>query len=102
MNTRVVLLFLVLFMILALHLPVGMIAGLGFQPNILIAGLVAVVLTSFLAERSMGLVILVVTLTLLANFPVEDYIALGFDRDVVITVLILLVLTPIVYRFFDD
>lgn len=101
MNSKSILLFLVLFVTIAVNLPTGMFAGFGFQPNLVLAFFIALGVTAAIKEAHLGMTIVVVVLTALANLPVEDYVEFGFDRDIIITALVVLVISPIIYHFFD-
>ena len=91
---KAILIFIILFLTIAINLPHGMIARMGFDANILIAGLIAVVLTGLLRHRQLFLIILVVFCALAANVPdemVEDY---GLDPDYFLGILLALVILP--------
>ena len=90
-----VLIFIILFLTIAINLPHGMIARMGFDADILIAVLIAVVLTGLLQHRGLFLIILVVFCSLAANVPEEMVRGWGLDPDYFLGVLIALVILPI-------
>lgn len=90
-----VLIFIILFLTIAINLPHGMIARMGFDADILIAVLIAVVLTGLLQHRQLFLIILVVFCALAANVPEEMVRGWGLDPDYFLGVLIALVILPI-------
>jgi len=96
MLAKYLLFFLIIFLALAVNLPDGMIARLGFDPNYLFAALVAMALAGLLVHRRMLLVLLILACTIGANLPanVTDY--LGLDRDILFATLIALVFIPFI------
>lgn len=92
---KMVLIFIVLFLTIAINLPHGMITRLGFDADILIAVLVAVVLTGLLRHSQLFLVVLVVICAVAANLPNEMLIEYSIDPDYFLGILIALVLFPI-------
>ena len=92
---KAVLIFIILFLTIAINLPHGMIARLGFDADILIAVLIAVVLTGLLQHRQLFLIILVVFCALAANVPAEMVRGWGLDPDYFLGVLVALVILPI-------
>lgn len=92
---RAILIFIVLFLTIAINLPHGMISRLGFDADVLIAVLVAVVLTALLQHRQMFLVVLVVFCAIAANLPAETIRSYGIDPDYFMGILFALVVLPI-------
>ena len=92
---KAVLIFIILFLTIVINLPHGMIARLGFDADILIAVLIAVVLTGLLQHRQLFLIILVVFCVLAANIPEEMMRSWGLDPDYFLGVLLALVILPI-------
>ena len=92
---KAVLIFIILFLTLAINLPHGMIARLGFDADILIAVLIAVVLTGLLQHRQLFLIILVVFCAVAANVPEEMVQSWGLDPDYFLGVLLALVILPV-------
>ena len=90
-----ILVFIVLFLTLAINLPHGMIARMGFDADILIAVLIAVVLTGLLRHKQLFLIILVVGCALAANVPDEMVREFGLDPDYFLGVLVALTVLPI-------
>ncbi|MDH5612939.1 MAG: hypothetical protein OEY66_10840 [Gammaproteobacteria bacterium] len=89
-----VLIFIILFLTIAINLPHGMIARMGFDANVLIAALIAVVLAGLLRQRQLFLIILVVFCALAANVPDEMVEEYGLDPDYFLGILIALVILP--------
>ena len=92
---KAVLIFIILFLTIAINLPHGMVARMGFDADILIAVLIAVVLTGLLRHRQLFLVIIVVFCALAANVPEEMISGLGIDPDYFLGILVALVILPI-------
>jgi hypothetical protein len=90
-----VLIFIILFLTIAINLPHGMIARMGFDADILIAVLIAIVLTGLLRQRQLFLVVLVVFCAAAANVPEEMVIEWGIDPDYFLGILVALVFLPI-------
>lgn len=90
-----ILIFIILFLTIAINLPHGMIARMGFDANYLIAVLVAVVLTGLLQHRQLFLIVLVVLCALAANIPGEMVQAWGLDPDYFLGILVALVILPV-------
>ncbi|MDH5711480.1 MAG: hypothetical protein OEZ15_07460 [Gammaproteobacteria bacterium] len=97
---KMVLIFIVLFLTMAINLPHGMIMRLGFDADILIAVLVAVVLAGLLRNSQLFLVFLVVICMVAANLPGEMLIEYGIDPDYFLGILIALSLFPIGNKLF--
>ncbi|MCW8830535.1 MAG: hypothetical protein OQK32_03335 [Gammaproteobacteria bacterium] len=89
------LVFIILFLTIAINLPHGMITRMGFDADILIAVLIAVVLTGLLRHKRLFLIVLVVFCALAANVPEEMIAGWGIDPDYFLGVLVALVLLPI-------
>ena len=92
---KTLLIFIILFLTIAINLPHGMIARMGFDADILIAVLIAVVLTGLLRHRQLFLIILVVFCALAANVPEEMISEWGLDPDYFLGILVALVILPI-------
>jgi hypothetical protein len=93
------LIFLVVVLVLAVNTPEGFLVRLGFDPNILMITLIALVITGLVAQRNLALVVLVVLLIVGANLPPETAESLGVNPDYLLATLIGLVLAPIVIRY---
>ncbi len=89
---------LTMFMSIGANLSDGFMSRLGFDPDILLAALVAFVIAGMIAHHKIALIVLVVILTLGANVSEETALAMGYDPDYLLLGLILLVLTPFVCR----
>lgn len=90
-----ILVFIILFLTIAINLPHGMISRMGFDADILMAVLIAVVLTGLLRDKQLFLVVLVVFCVLAANVPDEMIREYGLDPDYFLGVLVALVVLPI-------
>ena len=90
-----ILIFTILFLTIAINLPHGMIARLGFDADVLIAALIAVVLTGLVRHRQLFLVILVLFCALMVNVPEEMIREWGIDPDYFLGILAALVILPI-------
>lgn len=89
---------LVIFMAVGVNLPGGMIARLGFEPNYILAALLAVVVAGMMAQRHVLLIVLVVVLAVGANLPAEYAERLHLDPDYLLAALVAVVLLPVVER----
>ena len=89
------LVFIISFLSIAINLPDSMIARLGFDPDYLMAALVAVAITGLTLHRRMLLVVLVVFCSIAANLPAEVVHGWGLDKDYIIATLAVLVLLPV-------
>ena len=92
---KAVLVFIVLFLTMAINLPHGMISRIGFDANYLIAALAAVVLTGLLMHRQLFLIVLVVFACIAANMPDEMMKSWGLESNYFLAVLIALVVLPV-------
>lgn len=93
-------LFLVLFVSIAVNLPSGYLAMLGLDVSIILAALVAVLLTVLTAHRRVFFVVLVVVMSIAANLPDPAIQRFGLDREVLLAGLIAIVLIPYVMYMF--
>ena len=87
--------FLVLFLTISVNLPHSIIDRVGFDADLLLAALVAVVITGLVIHRQLFLIVLVLFCTIAANLPVAIISTWGVDRDYFFATLIALVLLPI-------
>jgi hypothetical protein len=92
---QAVLVFLVLFLTISVNLPDSVIARLGFDADILMAALVAVVMTGLIQHKNLLLIILVVFCSIFANMPDETMKGWGLNSDYFFGILVALVITPI-------
>ena len=90
-----VLVFFILFLTISINLPDSVISRLGFDADILMAALVAVVITGLIQHKNLLLIILVVFCSVLANMPEEVMQSWGLDSDYFFGILVALVVTPI-------
>lgn len=93
---RYLLVSLVLFLVITVNLPDGMLAHLGLAPNVLLATLVAIAIAGLVAHRNLLLVTLAVLCVAGANLPTGIAQSLGIDRDILIATLIGLILMPLI------
>lgn len=89
------LVFIILFLTLSVNLPNSFISRMGFNADILMAALVAVVLTGLVQFKNMFLTILVILCSVFANMPDEVMHGWGLDNDYFFGVLVALLITPI-------
>lgn len=89
------LVFLISFLSIAINLPDSVIARVGFDPDYLMAALVAIAITGLTMHRRMFLVVLVVFCSVAANLPADLISSWGLDKDYIIATLIVLVLLPV-------
>ena len=92
---QAVLVFLVLFLTISVNLPDSIITRVGFDANVLLAALVAVVMTGLIQHKNILLIILVVLCSVFANMPADVMHGWGLDSDYFFGVLVALVVTPI-------
>lgn len=98
---KIILIFVVMVMTVAINLEDNFIARLGFDSNYLVITLVAVVFTGLLAYRDLMLIVLVLFLSIGANMPEEFMQNLHIDRDYLTGVLIAIVIVPIIGKVLD-
>jgi len=91
---KAILIFIILFLTMAINMPHGMIARMGFGANYLIAALIAVVLAGLLRQRQLFLIVLAVLCALAANIPDEMLMKYGLDPDYFLGILVALVILP--------
>ncbi len=96
MAAKFILFFLIIFLSIAINMPDGMIARMGFDANYLFAALAAVAITGLIVHRRLFLVVLVMISTVGANLPVGITDQLGLDRDILVATLVALVVIPFV------
>ena len=82
------LIFVTLSMSIGANLSDGFLIRLGFDPSILLAGLVALVLTGLIAHRSLALIVLIVMVTIGANLPLDTATEMGYDPDYLLAALV--------------
>ncbi len=94
------LVFFTLSMSIGANLSDGILARLGFNPDYLLAGLAALVLTGLVFHRSLALIVLVVVVTCGANVSAETAVNIGYDPDYLLAALAAIIASPVVYRDF--
>lgn len=92
---KVISVFVVLFLMIAINLPHGMFARMGFEGDYLMAALIAMVLALLVRNRHLYLIVLVVLCTLAANLPDAIYADWLIDPDYFLGILLALVILPI-------
>lgn len=92
---KVISVFVILFLMIAINLPHGMFARIGFEGDYLMAALVALVLALLVRNRHLYLIILVVLCTLAANLPETMFAEWYVDPDYFLGILLALVILPI-------
>ena len=92
---KFILVFIMLFMTIAINLPSSIISRLGFQADYLLAALVAVVVTGLVQHKQLFLIVLVLLCSVMANVPKEVLGAWSLDPDYFFAVLVALIVTPV-------
>lgn len=92
---KYVLVFLVIFLSVAVNLPEDFLNDLGFSPRYLIAALGAWIAAGLLSSKRMLLIVAVAGMALLANLPEATLSSLGVDRVWLIGALVVIVLSPL-------
>jgi len=87
--------FIILFLTISVNLPDSIISRMGFDADILMAALVAVVITGLIQHKNLLLIILVIFCSIFANMPDEVMQKWGLDNDYFFGILVALVVTPI-------
>lgn len=95
------LVFLVLFISIAVNMPDGIIARLGIDPNYLIVTLGALAIAGLVAHRHLALIVLVTIMCIGANLPADYATQVGINRDVLTTGLITFAIAPYILRWFE-
>lgn len=91
---KFVLVFLVLFMTIAINLPDDMIKGIGLDPKYLMAALGAWIFAGLLSNGKMLLVVLVIGMAMLANLPASSLDNMGIDKTYLLIGLLCVAITP--------
>ncbi|MDH5484406.1 MAG: hypothetical protein OEY43_04140 [Gammaproteobacteria bacterium] len=92
---QALLVFIILFMTIAVNLSHSVIARIGFNADYLMAALLAVVITGLVNHKKLFLIVLVIMCSVLANLPQEIMDRWGLEGDYFFAVLVGLVLTPV-------
>ena len=90
-----------MFMSVGVNLPEGILYRLGLDPDILIAGLIAFVITGMIYHRHIALIVLVVLMSFAANVSQETALGLGYNPDYILAGLIAIVILPFVCKQLD-
>ncbi len=94
---KLLLIFVVVLMSVAVNLPEGMIARVGVDPNWVLAALLAWVIAAMIYQRPPALIGIVVLLSFGAHFPLD----IGIDRDILAGTLVALVVVPYVASWLE-
>lgn len=92
--------FLTLCLSIGVNLDEGLLAHYGFDANILMATLVALLITGLIIKRRMALISLVIAMVIGINLPEEIISGWGFDQDFLLIGLIAVILVPLIMRIF--
>ena len=76
------------------NLSNGFMSRFGIDPDILLAALVAFVVTGLIYHRHIALIVLVILMTIAANVSEATAISYGYSPDLMLAGLIALVITP--------
>ena len=99
---KFILIFLVMFMVIAANMEHGMIAALGLDPDILKVALIAWIITGLSLYRRLALIVLTLILCVGANMPQQTLDSWGVDRFVLMATLIVFVLVPKIKQMLDS
>jgi len=91
---------LVVFMTLGITLSSSLLELSGVEKNYVFIGLGALLITSLVAFRSIGLIVIVLLVSLPINLSEEYLIQNYIDRDVLIVLVILMIIFPFAYSEF--
>ncbi|MBT5484400.1 MAG: hypothetical protein HOH14_03830 [Gammaproteobacteria bacterium] len=91
---------LVVFMTLGITLSSSLLELSGVETNYVYIGLGALLITSLVAFRSIGLIVIVLLVSLPINLSEEYLIQYYIDRDVLIVLVILMIIFPFAYSEF--
>ena len=91
---------LVVFMTLGITLSSSLLELSGVETNYVCIGLGALLVTSLVAFRSIGLIVIVLLVSLPINLSEEYLIQYYIDRDVLIVLVILMIIFPFAYSEF--
>lgn len=92
---------LTMFMSIGANLSDGLMYRLGLDPDVLLAALIAFVVTGMIHNHNLALVVLVVLMTIGANVSEETALSMGYNPDYLLAGLIALVIAPIVCKQLD-
>jgi len=92
---KFVLVFLVIFMTVAVNLPDDMIKGIGIDPKYLMAALAAWIFAGLMSNTRMMMVVMVVGMALMANLPQASLNNMGIDRTYLLIALLLIAIAPV-------
>jgi len=92
---QAVLIFFILFLTIAINLPSSVITRMGIDANVLMAALVAVVMTGLISYKNLFLIVLVVACSVIANMPEDIVSSWGLNQEIVFGVLVAIVILPI-------
>jgi hypothetical protein len=91
--------FLILTLCIGANMRGGFLMRLGFDANIMLAALCAIVIAALVVHRRMTMIVLVVGVTVAANLPKEFAASIGYDPDIMLAALVVLLVVPLLRRF---
>jgi len=98
---KFILVILPMFMSVGANLTEGFMYRLGIDPDILLAGLIAFVVTGMIYHRHIALIVLVILMSFAANVSQETAMAMGYDPDYMLAGLVALVVVPFISKQID-
>ena len=98
-KTKYILVFITLFLSIAVNLDKGLLSYYGLDANILMIALAAFLITGLIAEQRMGLIVLIIALVIGINLPDEIISNWGINQQYLLVTLIALILLPFINRF---
>jgi hypothetical protein len=87
--------FFILFFVLAINMPHGLVVRLGLGENYLLAALVAAILSGLTMRRRPFVIALVILCCVFVNMPIEIINNMGFNKDYFLAALLGMVLVPV-------
>jgi len=93
--------FLILYMVITINLPDGMLVRVGLDPSYLYATLTAIILAGMVAHKHLAMAVLVILVTIGTNLPAEMAETYNINRDYLLATLIAIVIIPTVAKWFD-
>lgn len=95
---RILLYALMLFLTLGITISRNFLERLGVETDYLVMTLLAVVVTGFLMNRGLALIVLIISLSVAINLPqgfLEQY---AIDRDVLMVLQVIMIVFPLGYK----
>ena len=94
-------LFLLLFLGIALNIEDSFLTRLGFEVNYLMAIGVSLLIAWLALHHHIFVVSVLVLMTIATNLPEETARSLGYDRDMMLAALISVIVLPLIIKLFD-